>query len=615
MRIAMLYAPPWKLAAPGEPEDERDGPPEGYRPGDLDADFHQTPYGLLTLAAGALRAGHEVKVLNLSAFAWTEVERVLAELEAEVYGLSCWTANRRGVALVATELRRLRPHAHIVVGGPHATPFATEMLKHIPAIDTVCVGESDETFQELLERLAAGESTLGLTGTAYRGEDGPVLGPTRVNLRGMDELPMPQQHYPTHILMTSRGCAWACTFCGASTTWGRGFRANTPEYTLRQIQLALRQLPVKMLMVKDDTFTTQRKRVLELCRLLREQQVSFLWSCDTRVDVLGEELLREMRLAGCQRLSLGVESGSPVVLRNIAKKITPEEILESTRLAKRYGIRVRFYMMLGNRGETADTFRETLEFLERAAPDEYLFSCLSVYPGTPDYHAAEQAGWLSPERYFTENFQELKVPFDATAEDTALMNAWFAEHSGLQRGYEPSVEDRRATLALLGEHHAAYLDLAVTLLRQPELTEQAVAEAEAQARRALELGYPCPGLVYNTLAYCAWWRGDLAAMKAHFLTAARLDPQHWVLIQNVQRAREWFARRGPELGLPLRLEVSSDFQLLERTAQPTLPGPLPEGWAAWETPLTPAPAAERPLRTPEREGSHAKLKPSLKILR
>ena len=95
-------------------------------------------------------------------------------------------------------------------------------------------------------------------------------------------------------------------------------------------------------------------------------RLQFFWSCDTRVDLLSDELLREMRLAGCQRLSLGVESGSQRILDAIDKKITVDEILESTELAKEYGIKVRYFMMLGNRGETRETFQETLAFLERA---------------------------------------------------------------------------------------------------------------------------------------------------------------------------------------------------------------------------------------------------------
>src|SRR5271165_2574138 len=166
MRVALLYPPPWKIPARGEaPDDGGDGPPTEYVEGDLDGDFFQTPYGLFALGAQALRAGHSVKVINLSGFAWRRVEEVLASLDADLYGLSCWTANRRGVALVAREIKRLRPRAHVVVGGPHATPLAREMLAHHPDIDTISVGESEDTFLELIDRLQKGQPTAGLAGT------------------------------------------------------------------------------------------------------------------------------------------------------------------------------------------------------------------------------------------------------------------------------------------------------------------------------------------------------------------------------------------------------------------------------------------------------------------
>src|SRR5271166_3554828 len=169
MRVALLYPPPWKITAPDEPRDEGgDGPPTEYAEGDLDGDFFQTPYGLFALGAQALRAGHQVKVVNLSGFYWHRVEAVLRALDAEVYGLSCWTANRRGVALVAGAIKRLRPGAHVVVGGPHATPLAREMLAHHAAIDTVCTGESEATFLELVDRLSKGQSTQGLAGAVTR---------------------------------------------------------------------------------------------------------------------------------------------------------------------------------------------------------------------------------------------------------------------------------------------------------------------------------------------------------------------------------------------------------------------------------------------------------------
>jgi radical SAM superfamily enzyme YgiQ (UPF0313 family) len=298
-RIALLYPPPWKIAVPGEsPDASGDGPPRDFREGDLDADFYQTPYGLFALGAQAIRAGHRVKVLNLSAFAWRRVEEVIQNLDADVFGMSCWTANRRGVALVARTIRKYHPKACIVVGGPHATPLAREMLEHYSEIDCVTLGESDGAFAELVERVARGRSLDGLAGAVVRTSSGILAGPDRPNVADLDTLECPHRYYGTHIVMTSRGCPWACTFCGAETTWGRGFRGHSVPYVLDMLAAALARVRVKMIQIKDDTFTTNKKRVLALCRGIRERKLDFLWSCDTRVDVLNEELLHEMRLAG-----------------------------------------------------------------------------------------------------------------------------------------------------------------------------------------------------------------------------------------------------------------------------------------------------------------------------
>lgn len=577
MRIALIYPPPWKIPVPGEaPLANGEGPPAEYREGDLDSDFFQTPYGLFTLGAQAIRAGHQVKVLNLSGFAWKRVEEVLAALEADLYGMSCWTANRRGVGYVARLLKSLRPNAPVIVGGPHATPLAREMIACHREIDLVSRGESEETFAEILERVQKREPLEGIAGTAYRKGGLPVLGAERANITQLDGLESPHEHFATHIVMTSRGCPWQCTFCGAETSWGRGFRGQSIPYVLDSLGAALERLPVRMIQIKDDTFTANKKRALEISRGIRERKLNFLWSCDTRVDVLTEELLREMRLAGCQRLSLGVESGSQRILDAIHKKITVDEIVEAAEMAKAVGIRVRFYMMLGNRGETAESFRESLAFLERARPHEYIFSCLSIYPGTLDFADAEKAGWLDRKVYFEGDFQELKTPFDASPEDAKLMSDWFAKNKGLRVGHRPSVAELEAVLGRLGDHHAAHMDLAGALYDAGRLDE-----AERHVSRALELSYPCPGLALNYLACIAYRRGDVPGMQDAFLKAAKTDPQHAVLIQNVQRARAWFKEHGPERNLPLELDARHDFILLEQNHQPTLPGPLADDFATW----------------------------------
>ncbi len=567
---------------PGELVGGPDGPPSEYVEGDLDADFFQTPYGLFVLGAQALRAGHHVKVINLSGFAWTKVEDVVRRLDADVYGLSCWTANRRGVALVARTIKAHHPDAHVVVGGPHATPLAREMLAHHPEIDTIAVGESEVTFLELLERLSAKQATGGMAGTAYRVPGGIEMGPERPAVEELDTVASPHDYFDTHIVMTSRGCPWRCTFCGAEASWGRGYRAQSVPYVLDALEKAIARAPVKMIQIKDDTFTTNRKRVSALCRGIRERKLQFLWSCDTRVDVLSDELLHEMRLAGCERLSLGVESGSQPILDAIDKKITVDEIESSTELAKKWGIKVRFYMMVGNRGETRETFQQTMAFLERAKPHPHIFACLSVYPGTRDYDAAVAAGWLDAEFYFERDFQELKTTFDASDEDTAFFRDWFTKNKGLKETYREGVAELEAIAGRLGDHHAAHMDLGGGHYRAGDMDQ-----AEIHVRRAVDLGYPLPGLALNYLACIAARRGDVVRMREHFAEADRRDPRHWVLVRNRQVVARWLAQPVSERARSPELVAGHDFQLLELTAQPTLPGPLRDDFAVWHPPPPP----------------------------
>jgi tetratricopeptide (TPR) repeat protein len=157
--------------------------------------------------------------------------------------------------------------------------------------------------------------------------------------------------------------------------------------------------------------------------------------------------------------------------------------------------------------------------------------------------------------------------------------------------YLEDVHAARAIVEKIGEYHAAYLDLSGAHFRAGDLDE-----AERCAQKALSLAHPTPGLAYNTLAVIAYRRGDLRQMQDLFMTAAKTDPQHHVLIQNVEKVRAWFRQQGPENKLPLDLSVRHDFQLLERTLQPTLPGPLTEGVADFS--VSPQPVRRTPPGSP-----------------
>ena len=534
LRVVLIYPPPWHI---GPADDHRCGMPFGppceAADRELDRDFATIPYGLLTIAAEAMSAGHEVKVFNLSTTLWREVETLISQTAADVYGISAFTANRRGMGAVAKLIRQHYPKAHITAGGPFVTALPRETLRYYSDIDTAVVGEGEQTFMELLDCLGAGRPVTGIAGSAWRQGGRIYLGLPRQRIRNLDELASPFDYFSSHIVMTSRGCPGQCSFCGSITTWGKKLRFHSAEICLENFRKALARLPVPFITVKDDTFTAHRRRALAICDGIIASGMNFFWSCDTRADSLDEELLYKMRRAGCQRISLGVESGSPVILNTIHKDTAPEKVLEITRLARKYGIHVRYYMIIGNRGETPETVQQSIDLVRAGRPGYSMFYSLSFYPGTEEWDILQKTWGVKPDVFFTRDFKELGVANGRREEWSYLLSQVQCEIGRF--GFEFSVEERQATVRLMPELHASYVDLANACFRAGRL-----AEAEQALDRAEALGFPIQALIDNQRACIALasgnGRGALAALDR---ALTRLD--HPLIRTNRQNLLAWLS--------------------------------------------------------------------------
>jgi anaerobic magnesium-protoporphyrin IX monomethyl ester cyclase len=570
MRIVLLYPPPWKIPVPRDTADfGKDGPPRDYGKAMIsggDSDFYLTPYGLLSLGAQALRAGHEVVTLNISKFSWCDIELLIRHLHAEVFGISFHVLNRRGAAGLAQLIRELHPAAHIVGGGPFPSALPVETLKHYQAFDTVVIGEGEATFLELLGRLEKGESAAGLAGAAWRANRDVQMGPPRSRLRNLDVLASPLDYFPTSVLVTSRGCPGNCTFCGSKAMWGKLVTFHSVDYVLKMIDQAINQHGIRYIAFKDDTFTADRQRIKALCRGILQRRRSFIWSCDTRVDSLDEETLHLMRLAGCQRLSLGVESASPIILKNLKKRISPGMIQKVTRLAKKYGFQLRYYLIAGSRGETLETFRETLDFIEETQPHEVDIGPLEIYPGTEEFAIFKEQGG-DAEIFFKEDFCSFAKLPETPPDDQRLLKL-IEEKSGNRNRANYTIEELEAILALLPDHPAAHVDLAGAYYRQGRYDE-----VEKHLRLALELNYCSPGLVYNYLACLAAARQEIAEVMEYLIKAYKYFP-HEIIQQNLKLLARWHKEGGPQNGRPLRLKAHNLFERNVIVQQPEAPGSI-----------------------------------------
>ncbi|MFO7710527.1 MAG: radical SAM protein, partial [Candidatus Woesearchaeota archaeon] len=171
------------------------------------------------------------------------------------------------------------------------------------------------------------------------------------------------------FILTSRGCAHHCTFCSpmCRVSFGKRYRYHSVNYVVDWVQ-RLKEQGVDYVTFMDDDFTFSRSRVMELCKAIPPVR----WMAHARVDDLDFEMLKVMKNAGCELLKIGVESGSPSVLKNIRKtnepEIWPEKAVEVGQMSRKLGIDVVAMFLVGVPGEKSEDIEMTKSLIEKMDP-------------------------------------------------------------------------------------------------------------------------------------------------------------------------------------------------------------------------------------------------------
>ncbi len=327
----------------------------------------------------------EILDLNYEGGDHRHLERTLDDLGPfHLVGLSCYSSfDLLRVLTLARFLRRLLPDTPLVTGGYHASAVPEDLLFDGSPFDAVLRGEGERPLTALVEQILGG-------GSIERG----II--DRDVVPDLDELPpyawdLLDRYWPRAgdigrklQIYLSRGCPYHCTFCMERSKSGYAWRAFSPERATDELRRLARRTDLSRWIVNiaDPLFGLHRgwrRTVLE--DIVREGiQPRQFWTL-TRADDLQEEdvsLLARARFS----IGIGVESGSPEMLRIMQKGNTPERYLASLerlmRLSKEHRLNWAANIIVGHPGETPETCRETHAFLTR------LFTT-----------APETCGWLS----------------------------------------------------------------------------------------------------------------------------------------------------------------------------------------------------------------------------
>jgi anaerobic magnesium-protoporphyrin IX monomethyl ester cyclase len=373
----------------------------------------------LSSATGVLEAeGFSVRLLDAVAEKWT-LEDVLARIRGfspRLIVLETSTPSIFNDVLVAETLKAASPGAFVVLVGTHVSALAEETLRMSEAIDAVARREYDETLKDVAIALRDGVSLESLSGLSFRRGQDIIRNPDRPFIENLDALPFVSATYKKHLdmsryffaaarhpmvmIMTGRGCPYRCTFCVYPQTFhGRRYRSRSPENVVSEFEWIVEHLPeAREVGIEDDTFTADRPRAKEICRLLIQKKVRIPWYCNVRPD-LDFETLCLMKEAGCRLVTAGFESGTQAVLEAMDKGLKVERMREFAENARKAGILVHGCIVIGHPGETRETVRASLRFARSLRCDSMQFYPLYVYPGTTAYSRAKEAGYLETEDF------------------------------------------------------------------------------------------------------------------------------------------------------------------------------------------------------------------------
>jgi len=366
--------------------------------------------GILRVAAVLERAGHKVEMLDLSGIEnYAEVAQEHARTtESEAFGITATTPQLPAAIDVGAAIRKERPNARIILGGPHVTLVnaarkrekepgraAKAYAKLLDHFDVLVAGDGEDAIFEALKggnRLVDADDPKSLM---------------FLTSQRLSELPMPARHlidvdsYNYEIdgvraisTVFQLGCPYMCGFCGGRNSPSlRRVRMRSADSIISELEYLYKVYGFRGFMAYDDELNVNPGMIALMNAIeAKAHELKTTWKLRgfIKAELFTDKQAEAMYRAGFRWILTGFESGSPRILKNIQKKASRDENTRCIEIAHKHGLKVKALMSLGHPGESAATVADTLGWLLWARPDDLDVTVITPYPGTPYYDEARE---------------------------------------------------------------------------------------------------------------------------------------------------------------------------------------------------------------------------------
>jgi radical SAM superfamily enzyme YgiQ (UPF0313 family) len=368
------------------------------------------PLGLAYICAVLKKKGHNCSIIDANILRLKN-DTVLEKIKTynpKLIGISMNVVTAPSGIELAQLIKKQLPKVKLIVGGPFPSSMPDEVLNSSQA-DALVYGEGEETVLEVVNKLKAGENPFqGTKGLFYRGKEGSLIqGGPRSRIKSLDTLPFPayeelpdvsiyksrSRKFPVGWVFTSRGCPYDCGFC-FKKIFGRKVTFHSPERIINEIEFLIKNYGVRQIDILDDNFTANIKRgeaVLDEI-IKRNLNIAINLQNGIRTENITHDFIKKMKKAGVYKVGIGVESGDEGILKVMKKELNLEQVLSVSKMARKMGISVSGFFILGYPGETETTLQKTIDFSKKMNPHVANFSLALPFPGTETHDMVEKKG-------------------------------------------------------------------------------------------------------------------------------------------------------------------------------------------------------------------------------
>jgi len=380
----------------------------------LEQDADAPPLGLAYIASYLRKYGNFYNTIIVDK---EDIMERLCMEKPDVVGISAMTHEFPQAKTIGMQIKK-ELSIPIILGGHHITLMPNHFENS--GFDVGVLGEGEQTMLELVNSFEktggfATKSLKKIKGIIYK-EGGYIkMTEPRRFIENLDTIPYPardllkiKEYYITlksmtskfgayTDMITSRGCPYKCVFCSASAFWKRA-RFHSAEYVVGEMKEIKEKYRVDGLIIHDDLFTADKKRVEKIVELMKKEglkdKLSFYVA--GRANLTDEhicKLLKEMNVA---QVGLGLESGSEKILNYLKKgTVTVEQNRKALKLCKQAGLHTFGYFIIGSPEETEEDLKQTLSFVKDKNLDQFSIFHLTPYPGTDLWEEAKSMGVVS----------------------------------------------------------------------------------------------------------------------------------------------------------------------------------------------------------------------------